>query len=154
MYLGIPYYISPEQVFDEDGSGQMDFCEYMLAVQSAKLETPEDKLKWIFRMYDRVRELKFRKEDAYEYICIFIICIYIDLHVQNYSNSIETDELSCMFWTLFEVTGVKVTETQMEMLVTDVMQTLDEDGNGSIDITEFVEGSLKTKFIYDLLCST
>ncbi len=42
------------RVFDEDGSGRMDFCEYMLAVQSAKLETPEDKLKWIFRMYDRV----------------------------------------------------------------------------------------------------
>ncbi len=43
-----------EKVFDEDGSGRMDFCEYMLAVQSAKMETPEDKLKWIFRLYDRV----------------------------------------------------------------------------------------------------
>ncbi len=43
------------QVFDEDGSGRMDFCEYMMAVQSSKLETPEDKLKWIFRIYDKVR---------------------------------------------------------------------------------------------------
>ncbi len=72
---------------------------------------------------------------------------------QNYSNSIETDELSCMFWTLFGVTGVRVTGTQMEMLVTDVMQTLDVDGNGEIDLEEFVGGSLRTKFIYDLLCS-
>ncbi len=72
---------------------------------------------------------------------------------QNYSNSIDTDELSTMFWTLFEVSGIRVTETQMMTLVTDVMQTLDEDGNDAIDIVEFVDGSLKNKFIYDLLTS-
>ncbi len=58
-----------------------------------------------------------------------------------------------MFWTLFEVSGIRVTETQMMTLVTDVMQTLDEDGNDAIDIVEFVDGSLKNKFIYDLLTS-
>ncbi len=58
-----------------------------------------------------------------------------------------------MFTTLFEVTGVRVTDTQLDMLVTDVMQTLDEDGNDVVDLDEFVNGSLKNKFIYDLLCS-
>ena len=80
-------------MFDEDGNCQMDFCEYMLAVQSTKLETPEDKLKWVFRMYDK-----------------------------NFSGSIDTDELATMFSTLFEMTRVKISETQMDMLVTDVMQ--------------------------------
>jgi Ca2+-binding EF-hand superfamily protein len=43
------------KVFDASGNGQMSFCDYMIAVQSTKLETPEDKLTWIFRMYDKVR---------------------------------------------------------------------------------------------------
>jgi len=100
----------------------MNFCDYMTAVQSTKLETPEDKLRWIFRMYDK-----------------------------NYSNSIETDELSNMFRTLFDMIGMSVGCTQMEMIVTDVMQTLDDDGNGSLDLNEFVRGSLKTPFIVDIL---
>jgi Ca2+-binding EF-hand superfamily protein len=44
------------QVFDEDRSGKLDFVEYMMAVQSTKLRTPEDKLNWIFKIYDKVRD--------------------------------------------------------------------------------------------------
>jgi hypothetical protein len=39
----------------------------------------------------------------------------------------------------------------MDMIVTDVMQTLDDDGNGSLDIDEFVRGSLKTPFLCEML---
>lgn len=44
-----------------------------------------------------------------------------------------------MFHTLFEMAGVEVEKVQMDMLLTDVMQTLDEDGSGEIDIDEFVQ---------------
>ena len=43
------------KVFDEDKSGKLDFTEYMMAVQSTMLETAEEKLRWIFKMYDKVR---------------------------------------------------------------------------------------------------
>ena len=39
-----------------------------------------------------------------------------------------------MFQTLFHMSGIEVDATQMEMLTSDVMQTLDEDGNGEIDL--------------------
>jgi Ca2+-binding EF-hand superfamily protein len=57
-----------------------------------------------------------------------------------------------MFGTLFKMSGVKVDGTQLDMIVDDVMQTLDDDGNGVIDLEEFIEGSLKKPFIFDMLC--
>ena len=45
------------QVFDDDKSGKLDFVEYMMAVQSTQLKSPEEKLTWIFRMYDKVDEI-------------------------------------------------------------------------------------------------
>ena len=61
-------------MFDNDKSGKLDFVEYMMAVQSTQLRSPEEKLNWIFKMYDK-----------------------------DFSGSIETDELRQMFVTLFEV---------------------------------------------------
>ena len=57
-----------------------------------------------------------------------------------------------MFSTLFDMSDVTIDSTQMSMLINDVMQTLDEDGNGMIDSREFVQGSLKTPFIFKMLC--
>ncbi|XP_059089823.1 guanylyl cyclase-activating protein 2-like isoform X2 [Tigriopus californicus] len=111
------------KVFDENKSGDLDFVEYMMAVNSTQLETPEDKLQWIFKMYDK-----------------------------DCSGNIETEELVHMFQTLFDMSDVKIDATQMTMLTNDVMQTLDEDGNGLIDMHEFVSGSMKTPFIYNILC--
>ena len=111
------------KIFDEDKNNKMDFGEYMMAMHSTKMETPEDKLTWIFNMYDR-----------------------------NLSGTIETEELSNMFRTLFDMSGLKVSDVQIEMLTSDMMQQLDLDGNGVLDKTEFLEGSLGTPFLMQLLC--
>lgn len=57
-----------------------------------------------------------------------------------------------MFQTLFDMSGIEVDPTQMDMLTSDVMQTLDEDGNGGVDLREFIDGSMKTPFIMSMLC--
>ena len=41
------------RVFDEDNSGTMDFAEYMLAINATSLESPEEKLKWMFDVIDK-----------------------------------------------------------------------------------------------------
>ena len=56
------------RVFDDDGNGTMDFQEYILALNATKqdnkilpkilmilywLGTPEEKLKWIFNVFDK-----------------------------------------------------------------------------------------------------
>ena len=44
-------------IFDEDKSGKIDFMEYMMAINSSKMNTPEMKLNWIFDVFDKVREI-------------------------------------------------------------------------------------------------
>ena len=44
-------------MFDDDKSGKLDFVEYMMAVQSTQLRSPEEKLSWIFKMYDKVSQI-------------------------------------------------------------------------------------------------
>ena len=44
-------------MFDNDKSGKLDFVEYMMAVQSTQLRSPEEKLNWIFKMYDKVGQI-------------------------------------------------------------------------------------------------
>ena len=45
------------------------------------------------------------------------------------------------------MSNVVVDETQMELLLKDIVETLDADGNGEVDLKEFVEGSLKVQYI-------
>ena len=41
------------RVFDEDNSGTMDFCEFMLASNCTNLSSAKDKLEWIFKVFDQ-----------------------------------------------------------------------------------------------------
>ena len=41
------------------------------------------------------------------------------------------------------MSSIDIDDTQMELLLADVVETLDADGNGEVDLKEFVEGSLK-----------
>ena len=38
-------------IFDEDQSGHIDFVEYMMAINSSNMHTPESKLNWIFNVF-------------------------------------------------------------------------------------------------------
>ena len=40
-------------MFDYDNSGTMDFTEYMLAINATNLNTAEDKLMWMFDVFDK-----------------------------------------------------------------------------------------------------
>ena len=43
------------------------------------------------------------------------------------------------------MSSIEIDDTQMELLLKDVVETLDADGNGEVDLKEFVEGSLKVQ---------
>ena len=43
------------------------------------------------------------------------------------------------------MSSIDIDDTQMELLLADVVETLDADGNGEVDLKEFVEGSLKVQ---------
>jgi Ca2+-binding EF-hand superfamily protein len=41
------------RIFDKDGNGYIDFKEFMLATDMTKTGTPEEKLKWAFKVIIR-----------------------------------------------------------------------------------------------------
>ena len=47
------FHQSFSRVFDYDNSGTMDFTEYMLAINATNLDSPEDKLMWMFDVFDK-----------------------------------------------------------------------------------------------------
>ena len=97
--------------------------EYMMALQTTRVVTPEDKLKWTFKMYDK-----------------------------DCSGSIVANELKIMFGTLLEMSCVSVDPEKLDKIVKDAMGTLDVDGNGEVDIYEFVDGCLRIPFLMALIC--
>ena len=38
------------RIFDKDGNGRIDFREFMLATDMTAAETPEEKLRWTFKV--------------------------------------------------------------------------------------------------------
>ena len=38
--------------FDKDNNGSLDFCEFMIATHCTANSSPEDKLHWVFQVYD------------------------------------------------------------------------------------------------------
>ena len=81
------------KVFDIDSSGTMDFTEYMLAINSTSLNSPEDKLKWMFDVFD-----------------------------QDGGGSISADEIGGILQGLFEMSGQDFEETDLEQVTKDIME--------------------------------
>ena len=51
-------------------------------------------------------------------------------------------------WSHQQMSSIAIDDTQMDLLLEDVVETLDADGNGEVDLKEFVEGSLKVRINY------
>ena len=110
------------RVFDEDKSGTLSFDEFLQANQVSDLETPEDKLSWIFTAFD---------EDG--------------------GGSIDVDEIRDIVEGLFRLAGIEEDEDMLASCVTDVRAAIDDDGDGDISKEEFVKNAMGSKFISDIL---
>ena len=86
------------------------------------LETPEDKLSWIFTAFD---------EDG--------------------GGSIDVDEIRDIVEGLFRLAGIEEDGDMISSCVTDVRAAIDDDGDGDISKEEFVKNAMGSKFISDLL---
>ena len=106
------------RVFDADESGTIDFEEYLLVLRAADLHSLEDKLRWIFDVFDK-----------------------------DGSGSISPDEIESLLGSLFDISGQKISETDLKAACKDVMDAVDSDGDGEITKQEFVENALRSETI-------
>ena len=110
------------KLFDIDNSGTMDFTEYMLAINSTGLNSTEDKLKWMFDVFDK-----------------------------DGGGSISAEEIDALLQGLFEMSGQDFEENDLENVTRDIMEAIDADGDGEVTKDEFIENAMKCQFIAGML---
>ena len=110
------------RVFDEDKSGELSFYEFLQANSVKKLNTPEDKLNWIFTAFDT-----------------------------DGGGSIDVDEIRDIVIGLFRLAGIDEDDDLISACVSDVRDAVDGDGDGDISKEEFVKNAMKSKFIFNML---
>lgn len=110
------------RVFDEDGSGTMDFEEYIMAINCTNLTEPKEKLTWIFNVFD---------EDG--------------------GGSIDIDEVIKLVIGLFAIGGVEADKEVLLSCVQEILEAIDENNDGEITKEEFVENAMKSNFIRNLI---
>ena len=101
-------------MFDEDGSGSMDFTEYMLADNCTNLTKPQEKLSWIFNVFD---------EDG--------------------GGSIDIDEVIKLVIGLTNMGGVEAEREVLLACVQDILEAIDVDRDRDITRVEIVNNAMK-----------
>ena len=109
-------------IFDEDGSGTMDFLEFMMASNATTLNSLEDKLNWIFNVYDK-----------------------------DGGGTIDPQELRDIVNGLFSMAGIDVPEEILDIRSKEMSEIIDVDGDGEITKEEFIKNALTCEFICDML---
>ena len=110
------------RVFDEDKSGELSFYEFCQANNVKKMNSPEDKLNWIFTAFDT-----------------------------DGGGSIDIDEIRDIVVGLFRLAGIEEDDDLISACVSDVRDAVDGDGDGDISKEEFVKNAMKSKFIFNML---
>ena len=116
------------RVFDEDNSGALSFYEYMMVKNAPNLDSPEEKIVWIFTAFD-----------------------------QDGGGTIDVNEVSEIVVALFKMAGKESTgllsEQEIEDCVDDIIDAVDTDGDGVITKEEFVQNAMNSDFILKMVKS-
>ena len=110
------------RVFDEDHSGKLTFFEFVQANNVRNLDTPEDKLGWMFDAFDA-----------------------------DGGGTVDADEINDIVVGLFRLGGIEEDQDLLAACVFDVLEAVDQEGDGDISKDEFVKNAMKCKFIFNML---
>ncbi|KAM8974032.1 guanylyl cyclase inhibitory protein-like [Pelodytes ibericus] len=118
-----------EQIFrtlDNNGDGIVDFREYVTAISMLAQGTPEDKLRWSFKLYDKDRDGAITRAEMLE--------IMQAVYKMSLSASLT-----------------HVNPLTVEDCTNRIFTRLDKDRNAVISLEEFIDGSMDDDWIRDML---
>ena len=114
------------RVFDEDNSGALSFYEYTMVKNAPNLDSPEQKIDWIFTAFD-----------------------------QDDGGTIDVEEAFEIVVALFKMAGKSTTgirsEIEIEDCVDNIIDAVDTDGDGVITKEEFVQNAMNSDFIFNMV---
>ena len=111
-------------MFDEDRRGNLNFSQFILANSVKNLDSPEEKLGWMFDAFDA-----------------------------DGGGTVDADEITSIVVGLFRLGGIEEDEDLLAACVFDVIEAVDQEGDGDISKEEFVKNAMKCKFIFNMLRS-
>ncbi|KAM4748404.1 guanylyl cyclase inhibitory protein-like [Rhinophrynus dorsalis] len=118
-----------EQIFrtlDKNGDGIVDFREYVTAISMLAHGSPEDKLKWSFKLYDKDSDGTITR------------CEMLEIMKAVYKMSLAASI-------------TKVNPLTAEECTNRIFIRLDKDHDAVISLQEFIDGSLDDEWIRDML---
>ncbi|KAM9312814.1 guanylyl cyclase inhibitory protein-like [Gastrophryne carolinensis] len=118
-----------EQIFralDDNGDGIVDFREYVTAISMLAHGTPEEKLKWSFKLYDKDNDGAITRTEMLE--------IMKAVYKMSVAASIT-----------------KINPMTAEECTNRIFTRLDKDQNAIISLAEFVDGSLDDAWVRQML---
>ncbi|XP_078510745.1 guanylyl cyclase inhibitory protein-like [Lissotriton helveticus] len=118
-----------EQIFralDNNGDGFVDFREYVTAISMLVQGSPEDKLRWSFKLYDKDRDGTITRSEMLEIM-----------------QAVYKMSLAASFTRVNPLTAEECTNR--------IFIRLDKDRDALITVQEFIEGSMDDDWVREML---
>lgn len=113
------------KIYDTDGSGKIDFVEYMLSISVTASNDMKQKLSLAFKLFDKDNSGTIEREELVE----VIQSIYdLTIHEKDFKKRIDIDEL-----------------------VDEIMEKFDDDKDGHIVTEEFFNGCINNPSLAELI---
>ncbi|KAH0518620.1 guanylyl cyclase-activating protein 2 [Microtus pennsylvanicus] len=119
------------RAFDKNGDNTIDFLEYVAALNLVLRGTLEHKLKWTFKIYDKDRNGCIDRLE--------LLDIVEAIYKLKKACRVELDP---------EQQGQLLTP---EEVVDRIFLLVDENGDGQLSLTEFIEGARRDKWVMKML---
>lgn len=119
------------RAFDKNGDNTIDFLEYVAALNLVLRGTLEHKLKWTFKIYDKDRNGCIDR-----------------LELLDIVEAVYKLKKACRVGTEAEQQGQLLTP---EEVVDRIFLLVDENGDGQLSLSEFIEGARRDKWVMKML---
>ncbi|KAL7670777.1 hypothetical protein ACOME3_005701 [Neoechinorhynchus agilis] len=111
------------RTFDVDGSGKIEFREFLMAINTTSKSSPKKKLRWAFKMYDI---------DGNGYI--------------------DKSEMRKIIQSICDLTGASSSnEEELNLRTEKIFESFDTNKNGVITEDEFITGCTDDQLVYNIL---
>ncbi|XP_075458938.1 guanylyl cyclase inhibitory protein-like isoform X2 [Ascaphus truei] len=130
------------RTLDNNGDGVVDFREYVTAISMLVQGSPEEKLKWSFRLYDKDRDGAITRAEMLEIMKSGLLNL-TKLPVAKQRNAVYKMTLAASINKAESLTAEECTNR--------LFIRLDKDQDAMISLQEFIDGSLDDDWIRDML---